>query len=89
MDSQQEFAPMIPELQKPKDKYGKIAEAKREPARALLETGHTYREVAEALDIGVSSVHKTSKEPPEKIFKLAEEAGARFTAKQVLLAEHI
>ncbi|MDA8169073.1 MAG: hypothetical protein M0Z59_05155 [Nitrospiraceae bacterium] len=48
-------------------KERQIAWKKRELARVLLASGRTCREVAEALDISVGSVHNIMKESGERV----------------------
>ena len=70
-------------------KERQIAWEKRELARVLLASGRTYREVAEALDISVGSVHNIMKESGERVGPLVASIKKRFAAKQFILADHI
>lgn len=67
----------------------KIEEERRELACALLRAGKSYREVAEALEMGISSVHRISKEPREELAPLIEELKSRFAARYYLIADYI
>jgi hypothetical protein len=67
----------------------KIPETRRELARALLEAGKTYREVAEALDMSVGSVHNVMKEPPERTAPLLSALKSRFAMKHLMISDHI
>jgi hypothetical protein len=67
----------------------KIEEERRELASALLRAGKSYREVAEALQMGISSVHRISKEPREALAPLVDELKSRFSARYYLLADYI
>ncbi|MDA8156386.1 MAG: helix-turn-helix domain containing protein [Actinomycetota bacterium] len=90
MDIGKELVPMLPIIGgKARTKREKIREEKKELAVALLEAGRTYREIAEALDIGIASVHRIAKEPYEKTLPLVEAIKARFAAKHYLLADYI
>jgi len=67
----------------------RLEEKKRELASTLLKAGRNYREVAEALDMSIGSVHKVSREPREDLAPLVEELRRRFSAKCLLLADHL
>ena len=67
----------------------KLPEEKKELARALLETGMSYREVSSALAISVASVHNISREPLEDLAPLVAEIRKRMASKCWLLADHI
>jgi hypothetical protein len=67
----------------------KIPEQTRELARALLKAGRTYRDVAEAIQVSVGTVHNIAKEPYEDIEPLAAEIRRRFSMKYLLLADHV
>jgi len=68
---------------------GKIPDEKKELAVALLHSGKSYREVAEALEISIGSVHNIAREPMARIGPLVAELKERFAAKHYLLADHI
>jgi len=77
------------EMKTPFTNRGQIPDEKKELAVALLHAGKSYREVAEALDISIGSIHKIAKEPMEKIGPLVRELKERFAMRNYLLAEHI
>jgi hypothetical protein len=61
----------------------------KELARGLLAMGKSYREVAEALELSVGSVHNIAKEPLERVEPMVSEIKRRFAMKHWLLADHI
>jgi len=61
-----------------KKKKEKIPEDKRDLARALLLAGSTYKEVAEALDISIGSVHNITREPSERLARRRPNSGCEF-----------
>lgn len=67
----------------------KVPDGKKDLTKALLETGKNFREIAEALDISIASVHRIAKEPREDIAALVLEIKGRLSAKCYLLADHI
>ncbi len=75
--------------EKDRKKEARIEAEKRELARALLVAGRPYREVAEALDISVGSVHNIMKESREGLTGLLKETRARLATKYLLLSDHI
>jgi hypothetical protein len=66
-----------------------IPEDKRELARAMLEVGKTYREVSDALDVSIGSVHNIMKEDMPDIMPLVEAIKARLASKHYMLADYI
>jgi hypothetical protein len=67
----------------------RIGEKKRQMARELLEAGRTYREVAEAMDISIGTLHNIMREPPEATASLVGEIKGRLSAKHYMLADYI
>lgn len=67
----------------------KLRTDEKELARGLLAMGKSYREVAEAMDLSVGSVHNIAKEPPERAEPMVTEIKRRFAMKHWLLADHI
>jgi hypothetical protein len=51
--------------------------------------GRSYREVAEAMELSVGSVHNIAKEPVERIEPVVREIRRRFAMKHWLLSDHI
>ncbi len=84
-----DFAPLLAKRGKDPKKEAKIAKEKRAMARALLAEGRPYREVAEALDISVGSVHNIMKESREDIMRISKETRVRLAMKCLLLSDHI
>ncbi|MBI4824705.1 MAG: hypothetical protein HY805_10850 [Nitrospirae bacterium] len=67
----------------------KISKDKRDIAKALLDSGKTYREIADALDISTGTLHNISKESPEKTKGFIKELRQRLSAKHYMLADYI
>lgn len=67
----------------------KIPSDKKAAAVELLRAGKTYREVAEALDISIGSVHNIANEPPEVTAPFVDEIKKRLAHKHYILADHI
>ncbi len=84
-----DFLPQLAKTGKDRKKEAKIAGQRRAMAKALLATGRSYREVAEALDISVGSVHNIMKESSEDIMRILKETQARHAMKCLLLSDHI
>ncbi len=84
-----DVARMFPERKKDPKKEAGIAQEKRAMAKALLASGRPYREVAEALDISVGSVHNIMKESREDVMRILKETRARHAMKCFLLSDHI
>jgi hypothetical protein len=55
----------------------------------LLASGRGYREVAEALEISVGSVHNIMKEPDEDLEPFIKQIKVRFAKRHFILEEHI
>ena len=89
MDIEAELIPKFPLIGKSRKKKEKIQEDRKELALGLLEAGRTYREVAEAMDMSIASVHRILKESPEKISSLVEEVKGRFISKHLLIADSL
>ena len=66
-----------------------LPEEKKDLAVSLLRAGKSYREVAEALDISVGSVHNICMEPREGLDPLVAEIKSRLSARYYLLADHV
>jgi len=66
-----------------------IKQDEKELARALLAMGRSYREVAEAMELSVGSVHNIAREPMERIEPVLQEIRRRFAMKHWMLADHI
>ncbi len=66
-----------------------LKEETREVARALLAVGKSYRQVAEALEISVGTVHNIAREPRGDIEPLVRELKGRMAMKYWLIASHI
>ena len=84
-----DFVPRLAKQGKDRKKEAKIAGQRRAMAKALLAVGRPYREVAEALDISVGSVHNIMKESSEDIMRILSETRARHAMKCLLLSDHI
>jgi hypothetical protein len=67
----------------------KIRENEKELARALLAMGRSYREVAEAMELSVGSIHNIAREPVERIEPVVREIRRRFAMKHWMLADHV
>jgi len=66
-----------------------IRDDEKELARALLAMGRSYREVAEAMELSVGSIHNIAKEPIARIEPVVREIRRRFAMKHWLLSDHI
>lgn len=60
---------------------------KRELARSMLDAGKTYREVAEALNIGLGTVHSIAAERPDA--RLAGALRKNFSSRCLMMADQI
>jgi superfamily II DNA/RNA helicase len=67
----------------------KFEEEQRALAKVLVASGKTYREVAEALDMSVGTVHNIMKEKAEDIAPIIKEIRRRFAAKTCALSDHL
>lgn len=78
-----DFLPRLPKKGK------RINEDKREVVRVLLETGRSYRDVADTLEISIGSVHNIMKEPAGLTAGFVAALKARFAQKHYMLSDHI
>jgi hypothetical protein len=82
-------APRKEENMKGKPPANRLPEVKRDMARALLEAGKSYREIAEALGMSVGSVHNIMREPAGETAAIVVEIKSRFSQKFYMLSDHV
>lgn len=71
------------------DQQRRIRVGKRMLARAMRDSGHSYRQIAQALDISVGAVHYIVREGGPEVDRLAVEIRKRAAHRHHMLAEHI
>ena len=62
---------------------------KRDMARAMVDTGFTYREVAEKLGIGIGTVHSIVVDKTEDLTPLARSIRRKFATRCLMMADQV